>query len=185
MIRLAVSIALLSSIGCGDDEVCGPQQTPADGIQIDVDDQTITYGAFTSSPNNDCPDPGGGPTSLTIEGEQVSPGASATFHMTFCLPSPDEIGAEPIPLSGDDRVQVIDVSGEIGGCRVFRDSSQAPSGTIAFIGYCDDGLNPGGYALELSGTVPGRRACDVDAGTGEDSVTLTLSGRAAVSAINL
>jgi hypothetical protein len=187
--RKSVSIFILAAVaalsGCGDDENCGPGEAAADGIQIEVDGQTLSYGNFTSSPNNDCPDPGGGPTALTIEGEQVFPATSATFHLTFCLPSPDDIGESPIALSGDDRVQVIDVSGEIDGCRVFRDASQTPSGTIAFIGYCDDGLHPGGYALELSGSVPALRACAIDAGTGQDSVTLDVSGRAAIDAINL
>ena len=184
MMRISLSAILLCvSLGCGDDEVCGPGEAAADGVTIEVGGQTITHGDFTSSPNNDCPDPGGGPTSLTIEGKQTSPAGSAV--LTLCVPSPDEIGAAPIPLAGDDRIQIIDVGGEIDGCRLFRDPAQPASGTITFFGYCDDGLSPDGYALELSGTVPGRRACPVDAGMTDEPVTLALSGKAAVAAINL
>jgi hypothetical protein len=52
-----------------------------------------------------------------------------------------------------------------------------PSGTARFLGYCDGGENPAGYALEISGTVPLVRTC----GATMDNVTGTLAGTVAVT----
>lgn len=170
--------ALAGAAGCGDDAACGPADTPADAITMTVDGVELGYGAFTSSPNNDCPDPDG-PTSLTLAGEQIEPEQTG-FALTFCLPRPDRITADPIPID-DDRVEVVDVSGQIDGCQIARDSGEAATGTITFIGYCADGLEPAGYAIELSATFPGTRTC---AGV-DEPVDLVLSGSASVMAINL
>lgn len=182
--RTLLAALLCVSAGCGDDQVCGPGEATADAITVDVAGESLSYGNFTSSANNDCPDEDGVPTALTIEGEQTSPTPSRRFVMTFCLPSPDEIGSDPVPLAGDARLEVVDSSGEAGGCIISRDSSMPATGTISFVGYCDDGVNGQGYAIQIDGAIPGIRTCPVDAGPGEDAVTLTISGQAAVSAIN-
>jgi len=58
------------------------------------------------------------------------------------------------------------------------------SGTIAFVGFCSDGTDPAGYALELDGTIPGFRACTGgDAGTQSTPVEIALSGTTVVTAL--
>ncbi len=138
----------------------------------------MTYGNFTSSENNDCS--AGARPSLSIEGEQLSPPASATFHLTLCLPSPDDIGSSEISLPDDDKVQVIDASAEVDGCAIGLAGSA--TGTARFLGYCEDGLDPAGYALELSLEIPAERTCNGDP---PESLSLAVSGRAAVAPINL
>lgn len=182
MKQLVVSLVLISTVGCGDDEVCGPGEATADGVSMEIDGTALSYGSFTSSPNNDCP--GDGPTSLTIEGRQLSPPPTAgTFALTFCLPNPDDIGSDPIELEGDSLVEVVDISGEADGCTFLIDRTRPRTGTIAFIGYCDDGSNPAGYAIELDGSVPVLQTCP--AGPANAPNAVTLSGQASVDAINL
>src|SRR5215467_6481382 len=62
----------LATAGCGDDS-CGPGGAPATGMVAGGSGVTMTYGQFTASPNNDCPDSSApaGVVSLSIEGLQT------------------------------------------------------------------------------------------------------------------
>lgn len=181
--------------GCGGDgdEVCGPGETPPDGVTAAIPGASITYGDFTSSPNNDCPPAEGRPTSLTIEGTQAGLLPGQRFSMVLCLPRPveldqlevDELGAATVALDDDDLVQLIDVNAALADdCRLRRNSAMAPAGTITFSGYCEAGLATDGYALTFDGSAPGIRRCsDGMGGFTEEPVTITLSGTVAVQAI--
>lgn len=166
--------------GCGDDPVCGPDPLlPADGIVASIGGETITYGSFISSPNNDCTPPDREPTSITLDGRQLDPTPAMTLFMTFCLPRPDVIDAAPVTVGDEDTLQVIDVFAELSdGCLVLLDRTQPVSGEANFEGYCEAGLEPGGYALSLTASIPVTRMCD----GGSD--TIELSGRALVEALN-
>lgn len=174
------ALLMLLVPACGESEgECGPGDAPAAGVSATVDSVAITYGAFDSSPNNDCTAPGG-PTSLSIHGFQREPVPSVPFSITFCLPRPDQLGSDPVSLADADLVQVVDVSAELpDGCILVLDSSAPPTGTIRFTGYCDSGLSESGYAIELDGAVSGVRIC---AGMADEPVTMTLGGAAAVTA---
>lgn len=171
---------MLAAAGCSDDEVCGPGDIAAAGATATSGADSVSYGDFWSSPNNDCSQMGH-PTSLTLEGKQVD----GNFFLTFCIPRPDEIGDTPIALDDLEHIEVITVSGDIGdGCLILRDPAVTPTGTIEFIGYCDEGLAEDGYAIRLSGTVGGTRSCNgTDAGTTMESITIDLAGEVAVEAI--
>lgn len=182
---VAACAVVVAGAGCGggEEEVCGPGEAPAAGVTATIGDDSVMYGSFTSSPNNDCPPSPDAPISLTLDGSQF---LNAGF-LTFCLPRPTELGDSPVSLTDSDHFQVIDVRAELdNACRVFQDESSAPSGTVQFLGYCDGGLDPAGYAIEFSGAVPGVRQCpDGAGGTTEESITITLSGQASVRAMNL
>src|SRR5262245_28309449 len=91
---LANALALAALAGCSDDDAtCGPGNAAADGITVTIGAETVRYGAFTSSVNNDCTIAGSGVISTTIQGMQVGAGSA----MSFCLPRPDLLGAEPSP----------------------------------------------------------------------------------------
>ena len=178
LIALSAAAALA---GCSDDDSCGPGSAPAAGVTLTVGGETVTYGGFTASENNDCTVQGSGVISVSVHGSQTG-GSQA---LTLCLPRPDLLGAEavalvpsrPTPLA-DDRAMVIDSSASLaGGCTVMKDVTMMPSGTARFIGYCDGGTNAAGSALELTGTVPLVRTC----GATMDNVTGTLAGTVAVT----
>lgn len=182
------TLCVLGGVGCGgDDAVCGPADAPPAGatVAIEGDPGGIAYGAFTSSPNNDCPPPGGGPTSLTIEGTQTDLAPGERFSMVLCLPRPDEIGSAPVSLDDDQLVQLIDVNARLDGdCTLRLDASTPPSGTITFSGYCDDGNDGSGYALIFDGSAAGTRTCpDGAGGSTDEPATITLTGSVAVEAI--
>lgn len=188
---LGVAACVLGSAGCGgEDAVCGPADAPPAGATVAIGgpggDATIAYGDFTSSPNNDCPPPGGSPiTSLTIEGTQTGLAPDERFSMVLCLPRPDEIGSAPIALDDDSLVQLIDVNARLDGdCFLRLEAGTAPSGTITFAGYCDDGSAESGYALTFDGSAAGIRTClDGAGGSTDEPATITLTGSVAVEAI--
>jgi hypothetical protein len=175
-LALALSLAGLFGLGAGcGDQVCGPGDAPAAGVIASIEGQSITYGEFLSSPNNDCSLPGA-PISLTLEGMQVDPVPQAVRRMTFCLPRPDCLGDGPVSLDDlelvhGDRYLFAELAN---GCVVELDRSVPATGTIELQGYCDDGVHPAGYALVIEGAVSGTDTC-----TGEP-VSVELSGRAAV-----
>lgn len=169
--------------------MCGPADAPPAGASVAVagaaGDASVSYGAFTSSPNNDCPPPGGGPTSITIEGTQTDLAPGERFSLVLCLPRPDEIGGEPIALDDDRLVQLVDVNARLdGGCTLRLDPDATPSGTLTFAGYCDGGNAEDGYALTFDGSTAGIRTCpDGAGGATEEPADITLSGSVAVEAI--
>jgi hypothetical protein len=176
------SFSLLALAGCpGDDESCGPGDAPAAGLTLTVEGETVAYGAFTASVNNDCTIDGAGVISVSVHGTQT--GGASPF--TLCLSRPDLLGPEPValvpsrvpPMAGD-RAMLIDASAALaGGCTVVKDPSASPAGTAAFHGYCGGGSDPAGYGLEVTGTVPLVRTCGADV----DNVTGTLAGTVAVA----
>lgn len=168
---VAVACALLA--GCADDGNCGPGDAPADGMTLTVGSDTVQFERWTSSPNNDCSE-AGHPTSLTVDGIQ----AGGSFHVTFCLPRPDELGGS-VDLSDSNLVQVINVAAEINGCTAVKDAMATPTGTAMFTGYCGDGTDKSGYALELDGSVAGTQTCNMT----DTPVTIELGGRFAVEAL--
>lgn len=173
--------ALAGLAGCGDDDSCGPGEAPADGITLTVGGETVTYGGFTASENNDCTVNGSGVISVSVHGTQVGGSSS----LTLCLPRPDLLGADPVPLvpsrptpMAEDRAMVIDSSAALaGGCTAQKDITMMPSGTARFLGYCDGGASTAGYALELTGTVPLVKTC----GAVMENVSGTLAGTVAVA----
>jgi hypothetical protein len=186
MTRAALLILLLA--GCADcgggGEPCGAGDAGATGLTVTVDAVTLEFGNFTSSANNDC-SVAGSPTSVTIDGEQTDP-AQPSFFLTLCLPRPDQISGDLVPLvpsaippGDDDRVQVINVNGNLGGgCLVTLDSAGTFDATAEFGGFCGDGVDPAGYAMALAGTLPGTRICP---GPVQDDVAIELGGVVAVS----
>ncbi|MCG8423285.1 MAG: hypothetical protein MJE77_35735 [Proteobacteria bacterium] len=187
--RLATALALILSCtlaACGSDGVCGPEDAPQSGVAAMVAGEVITFGAFTSSPNNDCPPSEGGPTSLTLDGLQTDPRPGMPFHMTFCLPRPARISENRVSLDNDDLIEVVNINAELAnGCILLQDRASPPIGTVEFSGYCGNGSDPSGYAVHFDGSVPGTRMCpDGSGGMTSDSVTIQLSGAAAVQAEN-
>jgi hypothetical protein len=178
---VALAVAALAAAACSDDATCGPGAIGATGLTLTIGAETVTYGGFTASANNDCTIAGSGVISVSVHGAQV--GGSAA--LTLCLPRPDLLGAEAAPLAAsrvpplaDDRVQVIDASAALAaGCTAAIDPTLAPAGTARFDGYCADGADPAGYALSLTGTVPVRVTCP----GGTTAMTATLGGAVAVA----
>ncbi len=185
----AATMAAALGIGAcgGDDGDCGPAAEAGDQASVTAGGETLTYDGFTSSPNNDCPPPEGGPTSLTIDGTQSDIASQIPRFLTFCLPRPAEIGTGPIALDNSDLILVENVNGDLADdCSLSKDSAGTPSGTVEIVGFCDDGLDPAGFALQLSGTVPGIRRCpDGAGGTTDEPVTIDISGTVRVEAVNL
>jgi len=181
--RTALLLLLLAlPAACGNDTPCGPGDAPDNGLTADLGaGEQLTFGGFTSSANNDC-SVAGSPTSLTVDGVQMG---QSSFHITFCLPRPDQIGAGAIDLTDDTRVQIININGDLGGgCLLTQNPGGTLSGTISFVGFCKDGGDPAGYAIQLAGTVPGFRACTGgDAGTQSTPVDIALSGTTIVTAL--
>jgi hypothetical protein len=168
--------------GCSDDDgSCGPGSAPAAGATLTVGGETVTYGGFSASVNNDCTLGASGVISVTVHGRQ----SGGTSALTLCLPRPDLLGSDAVPLvpsrvppMESDRAQLIDSTAMLmGGCTVQKDPTMQPSGTATFLGYCDGGENAAGYAIALAGTVPLVRTC----GTTMDNVTGTLGGTVAVT----
>jgi hypothetical protein len=173
----AGAFATLALAGCGD-EVCGPGDAPPDGVVASVAGETIRYGGFTSSPNNDCTPPGAQATSLTVDGRQLDPQPSGSYGITLCIPRPGDLNGALVTLGDPDRLQLIDIYAELAdGCLVQFDRTGQLSGTASFEGFCGDGTDPAGYAIAFDAGVPVTRMCDGQADT------LQLSGRVAVEAM--
>lgn len=192
---LLAILAALALAACGGDDdgpdddgpdaggdACGPGGvTDAVGV-APATGEPATFGQFHSSANNDCTAPGGGPTSLTLQGAQVDPADPARF-LVLCLPSPDRIGEEPVSIADDSLVQLVDlVAMPADGCRVELDRERAPSGEVSFAGYCDDGSDPAGYALSFDAQVPVLRTCGEDE---PEAIDAALDGAAPVVADGL
>ncbi|HLL22600.1 MAG TPA: hypothetical protein VK427_10730 [Kofleriaceae bacterium] len=177
--RFLSSISLVLVAACSDDDGgrCGPDGAPAAGLTATSSDVTLTYGNLSSLSGNDCPasDAPPGVISLSIEGTQVG----GTGLVTFCIPRPDLLSAGRTlgTTSSMGQLRVIDFSGQANNCTFALDSTMPPTGTATGTGVCKNGTDPGGFALELAGTITLRRTC----GAVVDSVTLMLSGKVAVT----
>jgi hypothetical protein len=177
-------LAAGAAAGCGDDAQCGAADAPSDGVTVAAgsgEAETAAFGEFHSSPNNDCPPPGGGgAVSLTVQGAQVDP-AGVTGFFILCLPRPDDIGGGAISLTDEDRVQLIDLVGETAdGCGLDLDRDRPLEGTITFSGFCDDGTHADGYAMSFDATVPLLRTCAE--GGDDEPIDAELGGSVAVIA---
>jgi hypothetical protein len=166
-----ILVLLAALAGCGGDDDCGPGET-ADDTRLELDGETLGYGGFLASANNDC-----NPetlTSLTIVGVQDG----GEREIVFCLPSPDLVeSGTPIALDDEAMILFVDLFGEDeGGCTLALDRSTPPTGSVTFTGLCGDGVDPAGFAIELDATVELVRTCD-DAGA---AATGTLVGTHAV-----
>jgi hypothetical protein len=168
---------LWSLPGCSGGDKCGAE-TPAAAqtALLSVDGVSYSYGGFLAGANNDCPPDAGGPTSITVYGQQPGSG----FSFVICLRKPTEIGAAPISLADTDLLTIFDVNALADdGCDYRLFPGGAATGTIAFDGFC---TRPGAtYNFTLDGTLQGIRRCPQDGGLPvEAQVTMALSGSVAV-----
>lgn len=172
------SLLALPSLGlaCGDDAVCGSSEEAQATIVGALGAENISWENWRSSPNNDCGETGG-PISLTVEADQVM----TNRGFTLCLPRPDRLSAQAVDVSDMTLIRVIDVFADVDGvdCLASLDRSMAASGTLAFPGICDDGLNVDGYDIVFDLQLPLTITCGQEAPTSE---VMNLSGRAAVTA---
>ena len=177
---LALVLAALAAAalaGCSDDDACGPGDEEAAGVTA----LGVTFGEMTASANNDCPPTNGEhPTAITIQGSQIDPAADGQY-LVFCLPRPELIDDQPVPISDTDRIELVDFFGtDADGCDLRFDRTAEPgNGAVTFSGFCDNGTASAGFALSLSGVLPFTRTCDADPAV---PVTAELGGRAAVAA---
>ena len=177
---LAAAFALASCSDDGPSGTCGPGDAPAAAFTVAIGGETVTYGGFTASINNDCTDFASGVISMTIHATQVG----GTGNLTLCLPRPDLVGDAPVawaptrlPPDPADRLQLVDASATLaGGCTVARDQAAVAGGALTFSGYCDGGTDPAGFAITVSSTLGLRRTCPA----GTESVVGTATGTVAV-----
>ena len=136
----------------------------------------MTYGNFSGSPNNDCPDPAApsGVISLTIVGTQ----SDGTGLLTLCVGRPDLLASQA-PAFGPDpgQIHVIDFNGTANNCTLKIDKTQPPNGVAASTGMCANGSDAAGFAIEINAVFVFMRTC----GSTIDSPPLTLRGRVAVA----
>lgn len=168
--------SLYSFTACSDDTTCGPPPAAISTITT-TGAAELTYGDFTVSANNDCPDAAApaGVVSLTIAGTQ----ASTAAPVTFCLPRPDLAEAGQALALGAG-LQIIDVAGtDANGCSVNLLRPVVATGSAKALGICENGSAKAGFALQLSGTVRAQRTCT---GQATVAVELTLNGTVALRA---
>ena len=178
--RWLLVIGAISS--CNGDKPCGAAlDAGTSGATVTVGTPFV-FGDYTASQNNDCT-PLGGAVSVTVQGTQVTPAPGGPTGMVLCLPRPDDIDGDPIPLSDTMQVQVsIDIFATDGPCQLRLDHSAVPTGTITFKGFCTKAGAV--YGMTLAGAVGGFRSCPVNAGPPvETPVTLELGGGVAVGAL--
>lgn len=172
---LCTSLATAGAAGCSDDN-CGPRGAPAVGIVASDSGVTMTYGNFSGSPNNDCPDPAApsGVISLTIVGTQ----SDGTGLLTLCVGRPDLL-ASGAPAFGPDpgQIHVIDFNGTANNCTLTIDKTQPPSGVAASSGMCGNGSDAAGFAIQFNAAFIFKRTC----GATIDSPLLAVRGLVAVA----
>ena len=95
---VALAVAALAAAACSDDATCGPGAIGATGLTLTIGAETVTYGGFTASANNDCTIAGSGVISVSVHGAQV--GGSAA--LTLCLPRPAPLGQVPFLMDHHD-----------------------------------------------------------------------------------
>ena len=177
MMRIAAlviaEVAVLAS-GCGD-ESCGPLTEAALAIPATIESNEIVWENWRSSPNNDCGE-AGGPISLTVEADQVG----SSRGLTLCLPRPDKLSGSSVAITESGLVQIIDVFADTSGvdCLAALDRTRAATGTLAFPGLCDEGLNDAGYSLSFDINIPMTITC----GAQETNSNMVLEAVASVQA---
>jgi len=177
----ATSLLLLAPLvacGGGDGDSCGPGGAPASGLVATVSGTPLTFGQLTSGLNNDCPasNPPAGVVSMTIFGTQTG-GSGA---IALCVSRPDLLadGSQALgPDAAGSEVRIIDLTGDVSACSYSVDRAKPITGTVTSKGMCNNGNDPSGFALTLSGTLSLTRTC----GSTVDSVQVTLSGTAAIN----
>ena len=170
-------VPLAASCG-GSDDSCGPGSAPAIGMVASGGAATLTFGHFTGGLNNDCPasNPPAGVVSMTIFGAQDG-GDGA---IALCVSRPDLLANGSQALGADvagSEVRLIDLNGQVSGCRYSVDRAKAITGTATSKGMCDNGNDPSGFALTLSGALTFTRTC----GSTVDSFQVMLSGTVAIT----
>lgn len=182
LVRAAMLVMAPCLMACGGEGECGPGDAPP-SVSASVAGESIAFGGFTSSPNNDCTPPGRSPTSITLDGRQTAPATQNPLHITFCLPRPDLLGQDPIALDNTELIEVVDVFAELSnGCLAVLDRAMPASGTIQFQGYCGGGVDPVGYSIVFDARVPATAMCPDSSMNGP--VTIELGGPAEVQALS-
>jgi hypothetical protein len=169
---LAISSSLLTGACSGDD--CGSPGSAEYGLVVSSDQVMLAYGDLVAGANNDCPasDAPTGVVSLTVSGTQM-PGSGGSGLVTFCIPRPDQLGADQ-PLGS--AVKIIDLSGMDATCSYALDHSHLPTGSAHGTGVCSNGTDKAGFGLVFDGFIGLTRTC----GTTVDSVSVGLTGNVAV-----
>lgn len=168
----STSLVLLG--GCSGD-TCGPGSAAADGLVASANGVTLTYGAMAGGLNNDCPDPAApaGIVSMTVHGNQTD----GTGQITLCIPRPDLITDQTMPLGPDINtgtdVRLVDLEGMSAGCSFALGNTV--TGTVKTSGLCGNGADNGGFALTVDATVQLDRACMAD------TIDVQLAGTIAVA----
>lgn len=176
---LALAASLGLAAGCGDSsDDCGTRGAPASGLVTAGTGATLTFGAMSASPNNDCPVDGApsGVTSLTIIGTQTD----GQGRITLCVGRPDRLASGTQALgttAGQGQVALVDLAGSSNGCTLAFDTTAAPTGTVTVTGMCNNGENANGFSLVLDGALTMIRTC----GQTVDTLAVTLTGRVAVA----
>ena len=170
-----LSTSLLLALGGCSDDTCGPGGAAADGLVASASGVTLTYGAMDGGLNNYCPDPAApaGVVSLTVHGTQTD----GTGQITLCIPRPDTISKQTMPLgpdvsSGTD-VRLVDLEGMAAGCAFTLGNTV--TGTVKTSGLCGNGADNAGFALTIDATVQLDRACMTD------TIDVQLAGTIAVA----
>jgi hypothetical protein len=170
-----LTTSLLAFGGCSDDS-CGPGGAEEYGTLLSSSEVTLTFGALTSSQNNDCPDTvtpaPDGVVSLTLEGVQKDgPG-----RITLCISRPDLL-ADGQPLGTPIGVHIIDLNGDdANGCHYAINSLRPIAGTATAKGLCDNGASKSGWALTIDGNVSLDRMCP----TMSDTIAVVFQGTSAI-----
>jgi len=169
-------LSSISLAGCSDD-TCGPGSAAADGLAATGTGVTLTYGTMTGGLNNDCPDlvsPPPVPTSLTVQGVQTG---TTDRRFTICIPRPDTISKQTMPLVHDTNtgtdVRLVDFQGMDATCTYSLGTTV--TGTVKTSGLCGNGADNAGFALTIDATVQLNRECM------SDTIDVQLSGTVAVA----
>jgi hypothetical protein len=137
------------------------------------DTVTFEFGAFQATASDACPaqDAPSGVMSLSIKGSEMGNFFGA---ITLCVPRPDELATQALPLG--TGVQVIDFSASDANCNYTIDTTMPLTGTARGEHECDDGTSKAGFALEITGSATLNQLCFTDM----DLVPVTLTGTTAI-----
>ena len=173
---LVISSSLVATACSGDD--CGSPGSAVYGLVVSSDQVMLSYGDLLAGANNDCPasDAPTGVVSLTVSGTQMpvsGSGAGGNGLVTFCIPRPDQLGADQ-PLGS--AIKIIDLSGSDATCSYALDHTHLPTGSAHGLGVCGNGTDKTGFGLVFDGFIGLTRTC----GSNVDSVSVGITGNVAV-----